>query len=346
MASPRGDDASPPRQKRRSRWEDADDDHTGGGAAAGSAPAAAEPNGREKHADDEPRQTLNRRSRSRSPQRCRRFPRSRSRSRDRGREGDDHARRRGRDEDDGDDRRRRQPQQSNNDRGNEDRGNGGGGGGGTAAGRRQSRWAQVDAAADAADHRRGGGGGGGGGGEQQRAPGEQKPPPPPQQPQFGLSGALAAETNATASGVTLLHAPPADAAPAPGGGNGGGKGRSWRLYVFKGGHEVEGLPPLPLQGPTRSTFLFGRDRRVADVPTDHLSCSKQHAVIQFRRTQGMNESKGSVSRPYLMDLGSTNGTFLNGERIEAQRYHELLPKDVVRFGESTREFVVLTDESV
>ena len=47
-----------------------------------------------------------------------------------------------------------------------------------------------------------------------------------------------------------------------------------------------------------------------------------------------------------MDLGSTNGTFLNGERLEAQRYHELLPRDVVRFGESTREFVVLTEESV
>ena len=119
------------------------------------------------------------------------------------------------------------------------------------------------------------------------------------------------------------------------------------------------MPPIPLRGPA-STFLFGRDRRVADVPTDHLSCSKQHAVIQFRRTGGGGGGGGGgaasssssaaqallPSRPYLMDLGSTNGTFLNGERLEAQRYHELLPKDVVRFGESTREFVVLTEESV
>ena len=131
--------------------------------------------------------------------------------------------------------------------------------------------------------------------------------------------------------------------------------------MFKGGREAagaEGLEPILLRGPS-STFLFGRDRRVADVPTDHLSCSKQHAVIQFRRTEGGAGGGGgggagggarggppsAASRPYLMDLGSTNGTFLNGSRIEAQRYHELLPKDVVRFGESTREFVVLTEES-
>jgi hypothetical protein len=30
----------------------------------------------------------------------------------------------------------------------------------------------------------------------------------------------------------------------------------------------------------QSMYLFGRERRVADIPTDHPSCSKQHAVIQ------------------------------------------------------------------
>jgi smad nuclear-interacting protein 1 len=31
-------------------------------------------------------------------------------------------------------------------------------------------------------------------------------------------------------------------------------------------------------------------------------------------------------RPYLIDLDTVNGTFLNGERVEGSRYYELLPK--------------------
>jgi pSer/pThr/pTyr-binding forkhead associated (FHA) protein len=42
-----------------------------------------------------------------------------------------------------------------------------------------------------------------------------------------------------------------------------------------------------------------------------------------------------------MDLGSTNGTFLNGKRLESARFYELLPQDVVKFGESTREYVFI-----
>jgi len=86
---------------------------------------------------------------------------------------------------------------------------------------------------------------------------------------------------------------------------------------------------------------------VADVPTDHPSCSKQHAVIQYRLTEkegpdGMMQSK---VRPYVMDLGATNGTFLNGNRIEAQRFYELMEKDTLKFGNSSREYVLLHENS-
>lgn len=49
-------------------------------------------------------------------------------------------------------------------------------------------------------------------------------------------------------------------------------------------------------------------------------------------------------RPYLMDLGTTNGTFLNSERVEPLRYYELLAQDVVKFGQSTRDYVLLHEE--
>ena len=69
----------------------------------------------------------------------------------------------------------------------------------------------------------------------------------------------------------------------------------------------------PLHIHRQSCYLFGRDRKVVDVPTDHPSCSKQHAVLQFRLTQKTTPDGDVIEgiRPYVMDLGSTNGTFLN-----------------------------------
>ena len=50
-------------------------------------------------------------------------------------------------------------------------------------------------------------------------------------------------------------------------------------------------------------------------------------------------------RPYLMDLGSANGTFLNDVKIDSRRYVELREKDVIKFASSTREYVLLHDKS-
>jgi smad nuclear-interacting protein 1 len=38
----------------------------------------------------------------------------------------------------------------------------------------------------------------------------------------------------------------------------------------------------PLYVHRMTCYLFGRERKVADIPTDHPSCSKQHAVLQYR----------------------------------------------------------------
>lgn len=98
----------------------------------------------------------------------------------------------------------------------------------------------------------------------------------------------------------------------------------------------------------QSAYLIGRDRVVADIPVDHQSCSKQHAAIQHRQIVEKNEfgdikkttkwDSRSVEwmstvltpkcRPYIIDLESTNGVFVNGEQIPAARYFELKEGDV------------------
>lgn len=154
-----------------------------------------------------------------------------------------------------------------------------------------------------------------------------------QKPSFELSGKLAAETNRV-KGVTLLFTEPPEARK---------PNIRWRLYVFKGGEVLN----EPLYVHRQTCYLFGRERRVADIPTDHPSCSKQHAVLQYRQVD-LEQPDGTLSkqvRPYIMDLGSTNGTFLNENRIEPQRYYELIEKDTIKFGNSSREYVLLHENS-
>ena len=48
-----------------------------------------------------------------------------------------------------------------------------------------------------------------------------------------------------------------------------------------------------------------------------------------------------VTVPYIMDLESTNGTVLNGDKIEPAKYYELRTKDVIRFGHSKVDYVLM-----
>lgn len=48
-------------------------------------------------------------------------------------------------------------------------------------------------------------------------------------------------------------------------------------------------------------------------------------------------------RPYLIDLETETGTFINAERIESNVYVELHPKDIFQCGDSSREYVLLHD---
>ncbi|TDH70051.1 hypothetical protein CCR75_000837 [Bremia lactucae] len=153
-----------------------------------------------------------------------------------------------------------------------------------------------------------------------------------EKPNFGLTGALAKDqtTGNMHNGVVMKFSEPIEARQPT---------KRYRLYVFKNDKII-----ATLHVHRKSAFLIGRDKAVADILTEHLSCSKQHAVLQYRMYQ--KETTDGLGfqhevRPYIMDLNSTNSTFLNGFKIEGSRYIELKEKDVLRFGDSTREYVLM-----
>ncbi|XP_068998079.1 smad nuclear-interacting protein 1 [Embiotoca jacksoni] len=158
------------------------------------------------------------------------------------------------------------------------------------------------------------------------------PPAEKEKPNFELSGALTEDTNTFRGVVIKYNEPPEARIPK----------RRWRLYPFK---NDEPLPVMYIH--RQSAYLLGRQRKIADIPIDHPSCSKQHAVFQYRLV-GFTRADGTTGRrvrPYIIDLGSGNGTYLNNQRIESQRYYELKEKDVLKFGFSSREYVLLHEFS-
>ncbi|MCJ8728124.1 hypothetical protein PDJAM_G00000650 [Pangasius djambal] len=167
----------------------------------------------------------------------------------------------------------------------------------------------------------------GGGDEEEEAPTAEK-----EKPNFELSGALVEDTNTYRGVVIKYNEPPEARIPK----------RRWRLYPFK---NDEPLPVMYIH--RQSAYLLGRQRKIADIPIDHPSCSKQHAVFQYRLAE-FTRADGTTGRrvkPYIIDLGSGNGTYLNNQRIEPQRYYELKEKDVLKFGFSSREYVLLHEFS-
>jgi smad nuclear-interacting protein 1 len=150
-----------------------------------------------------------------------------------------------------------------------------------------------------------------------------------QKPNYKASGKLEKAKQITKNGVVLKHHEPSNAAVPK---------KHWRIYVFK---DKDLIQTLHIH--RQSCFLIGRERRVADIKTDHLTCSKQHAVIQFKLKTKLDKEGNSFAecRPYIMDLKSGNGTRLNKKRIDSQRYYELLERDCLNFGSSSRDYVLI-----
>ncbi|MCO5598698.1 hypothetical protein L7F22_052796 [Adiantum nelumboides] len=151
------------------------------------------------------------------------------------------------------------------------------------------------------------------------------------EPDFGASGLLAKESN-NKNGVQLKYFEPPEARKPK---------KKWRLYVFKDGKEIE-----ILHISRQSCYLIGRDNTVVDIPVDHQSISKQHAVIQFRSITERNEfgDEKRQTKPFLIDLDSANGTFVNKTELPSSRYYELRTGDTIKLGASQREYVLLAED--
>jgi smad nuclear-interacting protein 1 len=173
-----------------------------------------------------------------------------------------------------------------------------------------------------------------------------------EQPNFGLSGKLTEATN-TVNGVVVKYSEPPEARKPT---------RRWRFYVFKGDETMPTLyihrqsayligkypPPLVALVSVPFFAILGKDGRVADIRLDHPSVSAQHAALQYRLVSTKSEDgmkSVKAIRPYVIDLESSNGTFLNNSKIEPKKYVELREKDVLKFGFSSREYVVLHEHS-
>ncbi|KAL5407715.1 hypothetical protein PMIN06_004980 [Paraphaeosphaeria minitans] len=157
-----------------------------------------------------------------------------------------------------------------------------------------------------------------------------------EKPNFKPTGLLAKAANKV-EGTNLslkYHEPPEARKPPP--------SQAWRVVVFKGDDVVDSIELA-----AKSCWLLGREAKVVDYVLEHPSSSGQHAVVQFRHVTktvedeyGVKKTRGKV-KPYVIDLESSNGTMLNGVRVQTSRYLELRDKDILKFAGSEREYVVV-----
>ncbi|XP_014666791.1 PREDICTED: nuclear inhibitor of protein phosphatase 1-like [Priapulus caudatus] len=78
-------------------------------------------------------------------------------------------------------------------------------------------------------------------------------------------------------------------------------------------------------------YLFGRNKDVVDFVTDHGSCSRVHAVLLWHK---------HLNRTFLLDLGSTHGSFLGSIRLESHKPQQVPIDSTIRFGASTRTYII------
>jgi len=146
-----------------------------------------------------------------------------------------------------------------------------------------------------------------------------------EKPNFNPSGLLSKQTNIK-NGILLKYSSPIDSAIPL---------ECWRLYSFQK-NSFDPIDTYKLEN--KNYFLIGKDKMVCNIIIDNVNVSRQHAVIQFRKI--INNKKEEI-KPYLIDLESKNGTYLNGVKLEESKYYELMKKDIINFGDFNIEYILM-----
>jgi hypothetical protein len=113
----------------------------------------------------------------------------------------------------------------------------------------------------------------------------------------------------------------------------------YSLEVIKDGAVVDEIELLSQEDPQKpqikSYYILGRQPDIVDILLEHPSLSRQHAVLQFRDDDAL----------MCLDFNSAQGTFVNKVQLEQGVYQRIYVGDILKFGQSTRLYVVKGPES-
>ena len=101
---------------------------------------------------------------------------------------------------------------------------------------------------------------------------------------------------------------------------------AYSFDILKSGKIIDSLDLT-----SKSFYVFGR-LKSCDVPMDHPSLSRYHAIVQYCSQKQPNREIGW----YLYDLGSTHGSFVNKRKVQARIYVRLRVGYMIKFGGSSR----------
>lgn len=94
----------------------------------------------------------------------------------------------------------------------------------------------------------------------------------------------------------------------------------------------------------KNSNFIGTNESTCNIVLDDPSCAEYHAVLQFRAVFSKRPDRINEKRilPFIMHLGSSNGTYLNNEKMQSLEYVQVKKGDVLRFGSSLKEYILLT----